>query len=259
MDMNVSKEAVSTAMPSIAEQTNYWDQRWHKQRAPNGWQTERSEAVLRIARRLPLEHPKILDLGCGTGFTTRSLSVLGDAEGIDLSPTAINIAKAKYPSIAFRAGDLYDLSLEDEAFDLVVCQEVIPHVTDQPGLVAKIAAATRTNGYLIMTAANKFVMKRLKGGDGGPIGSGPLDPAEHIKRWLSTKELSRLMESHFQIVSTTSILPVGNRGILRLINSHKINRAVGHLMSQQRLDSLKGRLGWGYTIIVVGQKRTQPD
>lgn len=250
------QQHVSAAEPSIAAQQDYWDQRWQKQSAPNRWQSQRSEAIMAIARELPLDHPRILDLGCGTGFTTKSLSTLGVAEGIDLSSTAIDIAKAEYPGISFRAGDLYDLTLSDEPLDLVVCQEVIPHVSDQPRLVKKIADALKPGGYLIMTAANKFVMVRLKGGDGGPIGCGPLDPEEHLKRWLSMKELARLMSPQFEILKTTSILPMGHKGILRLINSYKINQVLGNVISPQRVESLKGKLGWGYTIIVVGRKRT---
>ena len=243
------------AAPSIDAQQEYWDQRWQKQRTPNGWQTRRSESVLNIARKLPLEQPRILDLGCGTGFTTKALSEIGDAEGVDLSLTAIRIAEASYPGIRYQAGDVFEIDFADESFDLVVCQEVIPHVTDQPGLVEKIDASLRPGGYLIMTAANKFVMKRLKGGEGGPVGSGPLDPDEHIKRWLSSRELIVLLEPQFEILRTTSMLPMGNKGIMRLINSPKINNAVGHVIPARRLEELKGRLGWGYTIIVVGKKR----
>lgn len=241
--------------PSIAAQRKYWDQRWQKQRTPNDWQTRRSGSVLAIARNLPLDRPRILDLGCGTGFTTKSLSALGEAEGVDLSPTAIGIARTHYPDIRFRAGDLFEIGFADGSYDLVVCQEVIPHVSNQSGLVKKIAASIKPGGFAIMTAANKFVMTRMIGGDGGPVGSGPLDPEEHIKRWLSTRELKAMMDPQFVILKTTSVIPMGNKGILRLVNSPKINNAVSHVISRRHLENLKGRLGCGYTIIVVGQKR----
>ena len=255
VEAEVNKSHATDSAPSIAAQRYYWNQRWLKQDAPNGWQQRRSDSVLAIARNLPLENPKILDLGCGTGFTTKALSELGEAQGVDLSPAAIKIARASYPDIYYRAGDVFEISFPDESFDLIVCQEVIPHVIDQLGLVEKIAASLKSGGYVIITAANKFVMKRLKGGDGGPVGSGPLDPVEHVKRWLSRRELVLLLEQQFRILHTTSVIPIGNKGILRLINSPKVNSAVGHVIRPQRLETLKGRLGWGYTIIVLGQKR----
>ncbi len=249
-----SLQTMSTT-PSIAAQQRYWDQRWHRQSEPNRWQSRRSDTVLAFARELPLDNPRALDLGCGTGFTTSALSDFGTAEGIDLSPKAIEIARGLYPGVRYTAGDLFEADYDDGSFDLVVCQEVIPHVIDQAGLVERVARWIRSRGFVIMTAANKFVMTRLKGGDGGPVGSGPLDPNEHIKRWLSTRELRMLMKPHFDILKTTSVIPVGNRGVLRLINSPKINNAVAHVIPSQQLERIKGRLGWCYTIIVVGQKR----
>lgn len=243
------------APPSVAAQQDYWDHRWEQQRKPNGWQQQRANTVLGIARELSLDHPLILDLGCGTGFMTKMLSQLGTAEGIDLSPTAIEIARSEYPGVRFRSGDLYELRLAERPVDLVVCQEVIPHVYDQQRLLKRIADALRPGGYLIATAANRFVMKRLKGGDGGPVGSGPADPDEHIKSWLSRRQLKALMAPQFTILKSTSIIPVGTNGVLRLINSYKLNHALERVSSPQRIENLKGMFGWGYTIIVVGRKR----
>ena len=87
-----SLQTMSTT-PSIAAQQRYWDQRWHRQSEPNRWQSRRSDTVLAFARELPLDNPRALDLGCGTGFTTSALSDFGTAEGIDLSPKAIEIAR----------------------------------------------------------------------------------------------------------------------------------------------------------------------
>ena len=244
----------SGAPPSVPAQQEYWDRRWEQQQKPNRWQQQRAEVVLAIARDLPLDKPRILDLGCGTGFTTKMLSQLGTAEGIDLSPIAVAIARAEYPDVRFRSGDLFEIDLSETPLDLIVCQEVIPHVHDQYGMLRKISAALKPGGYLIATAANKFVMKRLGDNDGGLIGSGPADPDEHIKNWLSRRELKSLMSEHFTILKSTTIIPVGSRGLLRVINSYKLNNVLERMTSRQGVENLKGQLGFGYTIIVVGQK-----
>lgn len=186
---------------------------------------------------------------------TSRLAELGTAEGVDLSEAAIAIARSRFPGIRFTAGDLYEISLTTEPVDIVVCQEVIAHVSDPPGLIERINGVLKPGGYLVITAANKLVMDRVKFSD-GIVGVGPEDPDEHIKKWPSMGDLKRLVEPSFKILHTTSVIPMGNRGILRVVNSHKLNQLLGRLVTPQRLETLKERLGFGYSIIVMGQKHS---
>ena len=119
----------------IELQQAYWDQRWSVQRSPNEWQRRRAEAILAMLRELRLERPRILDLGCATGWMTNLLSDIGSAQGLDLSEAAIAIARSQYPTIQFTVGDLYSVPLANDPVDVVVCQEVIAHVSDQVELV----------------------------------------------------------------------------------------------------------------------------
>jgi 2-polyprenyl-3-methyl-5-hydroxy-6-metoxy-1,4-benzoquinol methylase len=247
--------AIDGDNPSTGAQRAYWDERWETQRSPNDWQKQRAQAILAMVQGLSLDSPRILDLGCATGWMTKLLSELGPAEGVDLSEAAIAIAKSQYPGIQFTAGDLYEIPLTSDPVDLVVCQEVIAHVSDQPLLIRRISEVIKPGGYLIITAANKFVMDRMRDSD-GIVGVGPEDPDEHIKKWLDMKGLKRLLEPYFTVNRTTSVIPIGERGWLRVINSHKLNKAVGRLISQRRLKALKERMGFGYSIIAIGQKKS---
>jgi SAM-dependent methyltransferase len=241
--------------PSTGAQQAYWDERWEIQRSPNDWQKQRAQAICAMVRDLSLDSPRILDLGCATGWMTKWLSELGPAEGVDLSEAAIAQAKSQYPGIQFTAGDLYEIPLTSDPVDVVVCQEVIAHVSDQPLLVRRIAEAIKPGGYLIISAANKFVMDRLRDSD-GIVGVGSEDPDEHIKKWLDMKGLKHLLEPYFSDIRTTSVIPMGERGWLRVINSPKLNKAVGWLISPRRLEALKERMGFGYSIIAMGQKKS---
>jgi ubiquinone/menaquinone biosynthesis C-methylase UbiE len=237
----------TTDFPSVADQRRYWDQRWDKTKMPNAWSIRRGETILRFLRSLPLSHPKILDIGCGTGWFTEQLSHLGTATGIDLSETTIAIAKSRFPDITFIAGDLFETSLPVAEFDIVVAQEVIAHVYDQVALLDRIAGVLKPEGYLIITTVNKFVIERTPQ---------PPDPSEHIKQWLDQKALKRLLLSHFRILRTTTVVPMGNQGILRLINSHKLNTIMGSLIPQRHLATFKEWAGLGCTRIVLAQKRS---
>jgi len=241
--------------PSAEEQQEYWDDRWEIQKSPNDWQKRRAHEIVAMLQGLSLDSPRILDLGCATGWMTKLLSEFGPAEGVDLSDAAIAIAKSRYPGIQFTAGDLYEIPLTSEPVDVVVCQEVIPHVSDQPLLIRRIAEVIKPGGYLIISAANKFVMDRVRDSD-GIVGVGSEDPDEHIKKWLSMKGLKRLIEPHFKVIRTTSVIPMGRRGWLRIINSQKLNKMLGWLISPRRLELFKERMSFGYSIIAIGQKKT---
>ena len=207
--------------PSAEAQQEYWDDRWGVQKSPNDWQQRRADAIIALLKDLPLDNPRILDLGCATGWMTKMLSELGTAEGVDLSETAIEIAKVKFPGIRYTAGDLYEIELTSEPVDVVVCQEVIAHVSDQAVLIRRIADVIKPGGYLVITAANKFVMDRVRDSD-GLVGVGDEDPEDHIKKWLDMKGLKGLIAADFTVLRSTSVIPMGHRGWLRLINLSSI-------------------------------------
>jgi len=245
----------SDGNPSAEAQQEYWDERWGVQKSPNAWQQRRADAIIALLKDLPLENPRILDLGCATGWMTKMLSELGTAEGVDLSETAIEIAKERFPGIRYTAGDLYEIELTSEPVDVVVCQEVIAHVSDQAVLIRRIADVMKPGGYLVISAANKFVMDRVRDSD-GLVGVGDEDPEDHIKKWLDMKGLKGLIAADFTVLRSTSVIPMGHRGWLRLINSHKLNHLLSWLIPQKRLNALKERMGLGYSIIVVGRKKS---
>lgn len=76
---------------------------------------------------------KILDVGCGEGFTIQILKEknIGTArEGIDVLPEAVEVAKKNIPDEEFKVGSIYDLPYKDNSFDLVLCMEVLEHLED---------------------------------------------------------------------------------------------------------------------------------
>jgi len=79
-------------------------------------------------------------------------------------------------------------------------------------------------------------------------------PPEHIEKFLDMKGLKRLLVSHFRVLRTATVLPIGNAGILRLINSPKLNNALSLLIPERDLEILKERAGFGYSLLVLAQK-----
>ena len=64
---------------------------------------------------------QVLDLGCGTGRTTRFIVDLdNDVTGSDISPLMINRARELHPDIKFEVQDACNLPYPDSVFDAVV-------------------------------------------------------------------------------------------------------------------------------------------
>jgi SAM-dependent methyltransferase len=166
--------------------------------------------------------------------------------GIDLSDEAVAAARRRAPHIEYIAANLFEAPLPDAQFDVVISQDVVAHVIDQPGYVALAARVLKPNGHLIITTTNRFVIKRM---------DLPPQPPEHIERWLNMRSLCRLLRPHFAILSKTTLMPIGSRGVLRPINSPRIESLLARVISPAALTAAKERLGLGYNLIALGRKR----
>jgi 2-polyprenyl-3-methyl-5-hydroxy-6-metoxy-1,4-benzoquinol methylase len=246
-----SKMSTTKQIPSIEDQRRFWNWHWeHRQERKiiNDWTLRRGDAILEILRSLSLHKPEILDFGCGEGWFTDKLALLGEASGIDLSEEAIAVAKSRSPQITFIAGNVYDFPLLSEKYDVVVSQEVITHVEDQSAYLERAASVLKSEGYLIIACANKFVMDRLGRDDWNA------QPPEHISWYPSMKDLKSLLRPKFKVLHATTILPIGTGGILRIVNSYKLNRVLEWFLPRRILEDWKGRAGFGYQLLVLAKK-----
>lgn len=236
--------------PTISEQQEFWETWNANLRDPehlNDWCLRRAKVILQFLQSLNLEKPEILDFGCGTGWLSEMLAAFGSVTGVDLAESAIATAKARCPDCTFFAGDLFKMALPAEHFDVVISQEVIAHLPDQAAYVERAANLLKHGGHLIITTPNKFVIERAD--------VFPPQPDAHIEKWLTVGRLKDLLRPHFRVLSSTSIFPMGNQGILRIVNSTKINSVLGAFMSRGRVQELKEKFGLGYTLILLAQKR----
>ncbi len=242
--------ALETAVPVIGDQREFWETWNSTARDPahlNPWCLRRAETMLDYLRGLDLRRPSILDFGCGTGWFSEMLAEWGTVTGVDLAEGVIADARARRPDITFMAGDLFEMALPAAHFDVVVSQEVIAHVADQAGYLDRAARALRPGGHLIITTPNRFVVER---GDFFPP-----QPAEHLERWLAIGRLKALLRRRFTLQRWTSIIPMGHRGVLRFVNSPRLEEWAAKVSSPGRLDPLKERLGLGYIVVALARRR----
>lgn len=81
-------------------------------------EAERVHAWIQAHKRSPGD--TLLDVGCGTGRHLSFLRTHYRAEGLDLDPELLAIARREIPEIAFHAGDMTDVRL-GRRFDAITC------------------------------------------------------------------------------------------------------------------------------------------
>lgn len=244
--------ATGQQLPSMEDQRRFWNshwQHWQERKVLNTWTERRAAEILTLIRSLQVEQPRILDLGCGMGWFTERLADLGPAHGIDLSQEGIAAAQGRRPDITYLVGNLYEAPLPRSFFDVVVSQEVIAHVENQPRYVDLAAEVLKPGGHFIVTTGNKFVMDRL-----GDVGWNEYGP-HHIVSQLSRGQLKKMLAPRFDVLKALTIIPHGTRGILRLVNSYKLNALARWILSQEKLDELKEKAGLGWQMIMLARKK----
>jgi 2-polyprenyl-3-methyl-5-hydroxy-6-metoxy-1,4-benzoquinol methylase len=231
--------------PSIEEQTASWN-KWNAEFRENLPLHEHSEATsafilskIRITGK-PLE---ILEIGCSTGWMSERLSSVGRVTATDLPGEVIDRAALRYPFIRFVPGDFMSLDF-DRKFDLIVSMQTLPHIPDQDGFAAKVARLMRPGGQVIITCQNRFTFKRAEWVNQTPV------PGQ-VRIWPSRTDMKRLFSPYLRVEKLTTIHPDGQLGILRLVNSHKLNKVAARIVSPGRLRGLKEHLGFGLFIGMV--------
>jgi len=226
---------------SLEEQRAYYDERWQNTHYGNLLEMERASKILSLLRATGLTEPRILDLGCGRGWLAGILSAFGPVTGVDLSPEGIARARDLWPQVDFRAGDVFTMPLETDAYDVVVSQEVLEHVDDQSGYLAVAARCLRPGGVLILTTPNRRALDRFTEWEKEAWG---VQPLEH---WVTRSELISLLAERFDVSrSGTFIAAGGSRGILFFCNTRPLRGPTA---------GLRCRLGLGLHLFALARRR----
>ena len=102
---------------------------------------------------------KVLDLGCGTGYGSAILARAAKSViAVDISREAIAFARENYtqPRIHFLVADCSQLPVSSGSLDLVVCFEVVEHLTEQQLLLEEISRVLKQDGILVISTPNRL-------------------------------------------------------------------------------------------------------
>lgn len=161
-------------LPDTASPGQQTVTRYHGRKLAGGV-TARLEAEkkLRMLRglfafaRVDSNGSEILDVGCGFGFNLLALRSLGAApSGIELKQYEVDYARRMVGKLGWdidiHCGSASDLPYRDRTFDVLLCVNVISHISDYRSFLAEAHRVLRSGGTLLITDGNNGWSPRLQ-------------------------------------------------------------------------------------------------
>ncbi len=119
------------------------------------WRSGQERRLALIQRQVRLEGARILDVGCGVGTYVRRMRELSDAVyGVDVDEQRVRRGSASLPNLLIAVGE--HLPFRDNAFDVVLLNEVIEHVRDDAATLREACRVVAAGGRVVIFAPNLF-------------------------------------------------------------------------------------------------------
>ena len=117
------------------------------------WYRARREVLADLIRRkirLPA-HPRILEIGCGTGHNLMMLKRFGSVDGVEIDDAARAIASSRLGH-AVKDAPLPALAgIDERAYDLVAILDVLEHVEADRAALVSMAGKLKPGGRILLT------------------------------------------------------------------------------------------------------------
>jgi 2-polyprenyl-3-methyl-5-hydroxy-6-metoxy-1,4-benzoquinol methylase len=100
---------------------------------------------------------RVLDVGCGRGFTLGLLGPQVDAWGIEVSKYAASHCALHAPRAKVVVGNIetgVPEGIAEGSFDVVVCRYVLEHLADPEAAMRRCASLVRPGGYFLFSVPN---------------------------------------------------------------------------------------------------------
>jgi len=115
-----------------------------------------------LGERFSGRQPRILDIGCGTGFGSEILAEVGEVLAVDMDEDAIGYAERNYHNerTSFKVGNADDQRFLESLgeFDAVVSLETIEHLKDHYRYLEWVKKALRPGGVFVVSFPSTFTM-----------------------------------------------------------------------------------------------------
>lgn len=129
----------------------------------------------------------ILDVGCGSGYKLMNMLGKYDTVGADVG-TTLEFLQNKYPTRKWMSAEE---PWEEGVYDLVICADVIEHLSD-PDLLLTRLRKTKCK-YILLSTPDRDIVR-------GPETFGPPTNPYHVREW-NQAELKQYIEKFMKVKS----------------------------------------------------------
>ncbi len=184
-----------------------------------------------MARFLPDEYRRVLEVGCGAGGFYDHLEQPCEVWGVEPNPEAAKLAALKMHRVFVGRYDQVASKLPDKYFDMIVCNDVIEHMDDHDAFLEAIKRKIRPDGWIVGSIPNvrhiTALFKLLITKDWKYSDSGIFDRT-HL-RFFTQKSLRRTLREHgYSIEKFGGVGSIIRNGISKRINKPSSTRNFGY-------------------------------
>jgi SAM-dependent methyltransferase len=203
-------------------------------------------------------NPNILDVGCGTGANLKMLAAYGPAEGVDISPQAVEFCRERGLD-SVKLGAIEHLPYESNSFDLVTALDVIEHLDDDVAGLREMLRVLRPDGRLLVFVPAFMFLWGVQD-----------DVSNHRRRYTLPHLLKAVEAAGFSIewssyANISFFLPVLLvRSVMRWlglsaateyeINIPLLNGPFSRLFAAERFVLKRGKLPFGVSAVCVARR-----
>jgi SAM-dependent methyltransferase len=219
--------------------------------------------VEKIFTTLNNPNPRILDVGCGTGANLKMLAAYGRAEGVDISPQAVQFCGERGLD-SVKLGAAEQLPYESDSFELVTALDVIEHLDDDIAGLREMRRVLRRDGRLLLFVPAFMFLWGVQD-----------DVSNHRRRYTLPILLKAVEAAGFSVewasyANISFFLPVLLvRSVMRWlglraateygINISLMNGLFSRLFAAERFVLERGRLPFGVSAVCIARRVENAD
>ncbi len=224
------------------------------------WYVGRRRIIQSLVEKIStkLKTQRILDVGCGTGANLKMLAAYGNAEGVDISPQAVDFCHERGLN-SVKLGAIEQLPYENDSFELVTALDVIEHLDDDIAGLREMRRVLRRDGRLLVFVPAFMFLWGVQD-----------DVSNHRRRYTLPRLLKAVEEAGFSVewssyANISFFLPVLIvRSVMRWlglradteygINISLMNGPFSSLFAAERLVFKHGRLPFGVSAVCIARR-----
>ena len=177
-------------------------------------------------------HRRVLDVGCSSGYLARPLVERGCVVvGIERDAAAAEIAREVCEDVLVGDVETMELPFADGSFDVVLCGDLVEHLRDPEGFLARVRLLLAPTGRVVLSTpnvANWAMRLSLLAGRWRYTDRGILDRT-HTRLFTKRTLVEALELAGYRVVELDFTVPVPYVGTPKV---ERVAHAVGHVRPQ---------------------------